>query len=203
MTHAPTNGLIGQPFPRIALLALGCLIASWLTGCAAPVAPSTDTISVSVDRYDEAFKTSIDTLRAHRFVIDREDYRFGHISTLPRSSSSAFEFWKGEHVTFNDAATSTLNDQQRIVMVLLEPAGDNYELRVEVVLERMQNPDRILTGSTDGHAITGRLGAIPAEQKRNGTTGQHWRKVGRDGHMERALLQAISARLNSLATSTP
>lgn len=183
-------------------LMVGALGTMWLTGCAAPVAPSTETIAVTADRYDEAFKASIDTLRDHRFVIDRQDYRFGHISTRPRSSSSAFEIWKGEHVTFNDAAAGTFNDQQRIVDVLLEPSGDTYQLRVEVILERLQNPSRILTGSTDGHAITGELLDVPTEQKREGTNDKHWRKVGRDGHMERSLLQSIAARFNALAAGT-
>ncbi len=179
------------------------LIASLFTGCAAPVAPSDERIPISADRYDDAFNIAIATLRDHRFIVDRKDYRFGHISTQPRSSSAAFELWQGEHVTFNDAASSTLNDQQRIVSVLLERSGNDYQLRVEVTLERLQNPTRILTGSTDGHAITNNLQAIPAEQKREGVNGPHWRKVGRDGHMERALLQAIKGRMESIASAEP
>lgn len=195
------NGFTAQRhFTKIILLGLA---ASLITGCASSVSPSIETILISADEYGNAFQTAVNTLRTRQFQIDRQDYRFGRITTKPRASSSSFEFWKGENITFNDSAASTLNDQQRIVAVLLEPAGEAYNMRVEVTVERVQQPGRILTGSTDGHAIASTLHEVPIEERRAGVTSKHWRKVGRDGHMERALLQAIQDQLGSMASATP
>jgi len=157
--------------------------------------PAGEPITITRDGYDGAFKTAIATLRSHRFMIDRQDYRFGHISTIPRPSTSAFEFWTGEHSTLNDAVSSTTNDQQRIVQVTFQPVTQDYQMTVEVTIERAQHPYRVLTGSTDGHAIAGELEAIPVEQQQAGVNGRYWQAVGRDQHMERAILEAIRLRL--------
>jgi hypothetical protein len=75
-------------------------------------------------------------------------------------------------------------------------ASDQYELRVEAIIERYQNPLRHLTGSTHGHRVIGSLSAMPDELRHRGITAPYWQAVGRDPYLEQRLLNRIVATVS-------
>lgn len=69
-----------------------------------------------------------------------------------------------------------------------------YELRVEVLIERWQNPRAQVAGGSHGRAILTSLSRTPRELEDRGVVDSYWQPVRRDALMERRLLGAIVSR---------
>jgi hypothetical protein len=196
------------------LVISGLLAAAVLGGCGPEAVDIDNPITVATDEYDRVFEASVEVLRDHRFVVNRQDRRFGLVSTHPRIASSVFEPWYDDNTTFDQAGANTINHQRRTAFVRIEPAGtprlqddpvellafptwsDEYQLRVEVLVERRQLPDRQLTTA----AVTGTLYPRYAGSRERGVVTErgyedsHWRPVGRDELLERRLVFDILSR---------
>lgn len=180
-----------------------------LGGCAQPAAPQANPSPVAAEDYRRVFETAIESLRYHGFVIDRQDYRFGRITTKPRLSPQVFEVWNHDNSTLDQSLASTFNDQRRIASVKLDadapgsatgdaaPPAAAYRLTVAVAIERSTNPNRRLTGSSDGFAVVEQLSATPDQYKRDGIAGRSYVNAGTDPQFEQKLLADIHARLRS------
>ncbi len=94
-------------------------------GCQQQVTHSANPIGIGVDEYDRIFTAAVDVLRDCRFTVNRQDRRFGVITTYPLIASSVLEPWGGEGATFDAQMESTINYQRRTVRVTLEPRNDN------------------------------------------------------------------------------
>jgi hypothetical protein len=182
------------------------LIAMFLSaGC-----QSSQTINnpstIQADQYRQTFDAARQSLRDAGFTVDRVDYRFGQVTTLPKGSPTVFEPWIGDNVDPQLAKASTLGNLRRTVRVMLEPEdaefakavqpevseADTYRLRVEVLVERYQDPARRMNGSTKG-AVTYNLRSTPEELDSRGVRTAYWEPVRRDARLERVLLQRILA----------
>ena len=104
---------------RIALLASALALA----GCAAP-SSSTQPAPIAAGDYRRTFEAAVETLRAEGFVVARQDYRFGRITTQPRPAPAFFEVWKRDNSTADQALGSTVNADDRVITVKFDPAGD-------------------------------------------------------------------------------
>ena len=168
-------------------------------------------VALEAGEYDRAFAQSVAVLRDVGFVVDRQDHRFGQITTLPRPSPTIFEPWQPDHTYLDQAARATLGSLRRSARVSLTRATDpadasteagaaaeppvGYALEVEVLIERLQVPTRRLSGTTRG-SVFDDLDEIPAELQRRGVVGRYWQPVGRDVHLEARLRDRILRRLN-------
>lgn len=134
-------------------------------------------------------------LRDAGFQLNRQDFRFGRISSEPQGSPTVFEPWKSDNVRAEEAWLSTLGDLRRTVTISLEPKetvelASAYGLRVEVVLERLQIPERRMDGRTQG-SVFADLGEVPAELQDRGIRQRYWQPIGRDLALEQYLTQKI------------
>lgn len=205
--------------PATALAAvIGCSVAP----------PSAEPVHVVAEEYGRMYQSAIQVLREEGYGIDRQDYRFGVVSTKPLASPTILEPWKRGNTTSGQAMESTINTQRRVVTVSLEPAearvephGDElsslrelaqrqaramqgeYLMRVEAVIEQLQIPTRHLSGSTQGRRMFGHYRGVPAEWDERGISALYWVAVGRDPHLEDRLLKQIVRRSTQSPVETP
>ena len=180
---------------RIAIIT--CLLLSTvLLGCStAPAeAPQSARLTFSAGRYPDVFEAAVETLRQNGFRVARRDYRFGTITTYPKESATAAEFWIDDATTRQQKRADTLNAQQRTVTVRVEqPEQDaGYSLTVEVLVQRLQRPERYLTHSASPR-ITATYTDVPMHLKDSGIDGPYAQTLSRDTLLERRLLEAIMA----------
>ena len=94
-----------------------------MVGCAARTGQVANPIAITTGEYDRVFDASVETLRQMKFTVDRQDRRFGVISTRPRIASSVLEPWETDHARPGQMVQATLNHERRIVRVFIKPAG--------------------------------------------------------------------------------
>ena len=192
-----------------------------LTGCATQSVTAPNPIEIDRGEYTRIYTAAIQVLRDHGFRIDYHSHRFGKITTRYEPAPTIFEPWLARTTTSEQAWTNSFNEQRRIVVVLLKPSGtdpndqptpdlntsSSYQMRVHVMIERQQFPNRFLTGSTSGHALFGSLLSTPTELRERGITEAYWQPLGRDTHLEQVLIAEIvrrSLEIQDLQTnSTP
>ncbi|MEO1235371.1 MAG: hypothetical protein AAFX76_01140, partial [Planctomycetota bacterium] len=183
-----------------------CWLAGFVfVGCG--VSPSASDIEpspiVSAERYPDAFAAAAGVLRDAGFVVDRRDFRFGRITSRPKGSPTLLEPWKRDNADASLALRSTLGDLRRRAIVAFEPDVESapasgsgpaaYRLRVEVVIERQQVPERRLSGATRG-SVFADLQETPAELAQRGVVGRYWQPIERDTALEAELTRAILSR---------
>ena len=149
--------------------------------------------SPEADRLWEAVQ---ETLRRHRYRLDRVDRRAGVITTLPETSQSVFEFWRHDVDSRSDLAESTLNSIRRWAAVSVSPSDDGTwtELSVVVHKERLSSPDRQFNSTGAAYQYFG--DSLPSTTGIVQLTAEHdrWLDLGRDPAMEARLLERIRRR---------
>lgn len=194
--------------------------AGWLSviGCTAAPKSGPAPTRITPGEYPRMYHAAVAVLRDNGFVVDREDYRFGKVTSKPQIAGTIAEPWKPSSAGARGALESTTNQQRRVVIVSLEPLGapgsdtidvddsplasiaadregaGDYQLRVEVVIERLQAPTRYLTGAIHGESLFGEYHAVPEEWQRRGIPEAYWRAVGRDALLEQRLMEQIVRR---------
>lgn len=172
---------------------MGCSSAPAPTGNAETPATS---FSFHADHYPAVHAATVEVLREHGFTIDRNDYRFGVVTTKPREAPTAVEFWIDDPTTPAQHRGDTLNAHQRTVKAMVERSGEDrlYELRVEIITERLQRPARYLTHSATPR-ISAQYAAAPDHLNDRGITGPYAQTLTRDPHLEARLINAIRQRV--------
>ena len=195
----------------IVILTLAALPAL-LIGCARQLVEVPNPLPIAEAEYDRVFDAAVDVLRAKRFVVDRQDRRFGVITTKPMVAASVFEPWRHDNHTDRQALEATLHHQRRIVRVSLKPrrpdvadaAADppadptptsraNFLLQVDVAVERRHHPDRHLT--TAAFATIGfhnRAGHVTRTEA--GYESSAWVPLANDPILEQQLVADIIRR---------
>jgi hypothetical protein len=194
---------------RLSIIAAVLLAAALPAGgCGRKVAAIENPTPLAAGEYDRVFDAAVAELRDRRFVVARQDRRFGLVTTYPLIASSVLEPWYSDNSSFGQTADSTLNLDRRTVRVTISPAAPigaesdqppaRYRVGVEVTAERHQNPPHTLTTS---NLSPGRFGERPAERFRahpavteEGAEPGFWKPIGRDDLLERRLLDAILTR---------
>lgn len=106
------------------------LLLLGLAGCQSKFVSAPNPVEIDAREYHRMFDASILTLREEGFAIDRQDHRFGRITTKPLSSPTVFEPWRTTNTTAHQTAESTFNNDRRIVTVMLEPEPSTTESNV-------------------------------------------------------------------------
>ena len=184
------------------LFLLTCLTGA---GCSRQIVESDNPIMVDTGQYGDYFDTTIELLRDEGYVIDRRDYRFGTITTLPQGSPNVFEVWNDQNTTVDQAFASTLASEQRRVNVRFakqeeldntgsDPVSGDYSFEVQVILERKQVTTRRMAGSARRNVFSD-LAAPPRKLQEQGVESSYWEPVGRDTLLEARLMQQIRERV--------
>ena len=151
------------------------------------------------DRSDEAdryWEAAQETLRRHRFRLDRVDRRAGVITTMPVTSQSILEFWRHDLATREDLWESTLNPIRRWVEITVRRGSDGAwkELAVVVHKERLSAPDRQFNTTGAAYQYFGDRLPSTTGSAEVSAADDRWLDRGRDPAMEAYLLEAILAR---------
>ena len=179
------------------IVMLGTL-ASIIAGCQEPTTPvdyTTQVFTLADEEQAASFwETCQDVLRQNRFALDRVDRPAGIITTFPTTSQQFFEFWRHDVNTAYDLADASLSTLRRQARVEVAPAGDDADkvrVSVTVRVERLSAPERQFNHSATvlqyfGDELPGESG-----QQRLTRADDYWIDLGRDGAMERYLLDRI------------
>jgi hypothetical protein len=199
--------------------ALWALVPVLLGGCTRAIVKAPDPIRIDAREYSAVFDAAILVLRDEGFTINRKDYRFGVVTTRPLFAPSVFEPWHVQNTTSYQTLESTLNSERRIVEVTIEPTGPapgvgavpaapnpNYQLRVDVLIERHEYPMYQLSGSTSGYSVLDTYSGPSQLQTERGLLSVYWVPIAHDPYMEQQLIAEIihrSVQLAEHATTQP
>ncbi len=98
---------------------MGILGVIFTVGCSQPKVDNP--IPIAGAEFDQIFASTIEVLREQQFVVDRQDRRFGVITTLPKQASTMIEPWRGDNSNFGQAYDATVNVNRRLVRVEMRP----------------------------------------------------------------------------------
>lgn len=166
-------------------------------GCQRAYTVHDNPLAIDAEEYDRVYDAALTVLKDKGFALDRQDHRFGQITTHALGSPTFVELWRTTNTTMHQMAQSTLNDEQRFANVFLERlhgavGRDRYQLRVEVLVQRRQSPTRQMTGSTASRLLLHQLDDVPYElQQRGVNRSLYWQPIGRDPYLEQRLLADI------------
>jgi len=145
---------------------------------------------------DQLWNAANETLRRHRFQLDRVDRRSGVITTIPLTSQSIVEFWRHDVDTWQDLWESTLNPLRRKVTINFgrDENGNWTSIAVAVNKQRLSSPDRQFnsTGAAYryfGTSLPSTTGKVDLSDKDD-----RWIDEGSDPAMEDYLLRKIFDR---------
>ena len=138
-------------------------------------------------------------VRHREFLIDREDYREGLLTTLPMTTRQFWEVWRRDVGTLDGLADSSLASIRRTVRFEVTRQDDGtYVATPKVLVERYASLERRLTSITQYH--TAFSSPRPTQESDTTTTPglptDYWYAVGRDEALEKDLAASIRARLN-------
>jgi hypothetical protein len=192
-------------FRRIICFLAVVLAAIFVIGCSSdhvhpvpPPQPTEEALLIPQDDMDIAWDETLEVLREHYFIPDRQDRREGLIVSEPDLSKMWFEFWRDDAVGRYDITESSVHSIQRIAVVNFVPQGKELHIRVEVTVQRKNQPQRQITTASGSFQVfrdqiplvmTGR----PAEKEDIVT----WVDLGKDVRLSNYLLGRIEKRLPS------
>jgi len=175
---------------------VGLTLLACLGGCLGPRKDqyqSSATITATADTRERLWRSAQETLRDHRFELDRVDRSAGVITTKYVTSQSVFEFWRHDVDTREDLWESTLNPVRRRVEVDVVPAEQSATNRVSVAVykQRISSPDRQFNSTGAVYQYFGEVLPSTTGQERVTAADERWVDIGRDPAMEQYLLNSI------------
>lgn len=105
----------------VVVIVLGCLA---LGGCARNVVATPNPLDIDPAEYDRLYRAAQAVLRDHGFGLDRQDYRFGRITTQPLDAPTIAEPWRRTNTTARQALIATVNHYRRIATIAFVPVGE-------------------------------------------------------------------------------
>jgi hypothetical protein len=140
-----------------------------------------------------------DEVFARFFIIDREEYRDGLLTTVPLITKQFFEVWRRDAVTVKDISDASVGTIRRTVRFQLTRKEDGtYVAEPKVLVERFSSAERRLTAIHEFHsAFSGPrpFGDVETDAGVRLPT-DYWYALGRDEPLEKDLVAAIERRLH-------
>jgi len=168
-------------------------------GCHKPVPPVEPTrqsfIVADEEQVDAFWETCQAVLRGNRFLLDRVDRNAGVITTFPVTSQQFFEFWRHDVDTAHDVLIASLSAMRRRAAIEVQSPPDNpMALNVSITIntERLSAPERQFNNSAQALRLFGEEMPGEAGEPRLTQRDDYWINEGRDGAMERRILQQIN-----------
>ena len=157
-------------------------------------------VHVDADDFDTLWKICRSVVHDRFFVIDREEFRLGLMTTRPLVSKQYWEVWRRDEVTIHDIEASTLATIRRTVhfQITRQPDG-NFTVEPKVLVERYASAERRLTAITEYHTAFSSVRAYGSAENDQGIVlpTDYWYATGRDNALERDLAAAIQRRLRA------
>jgi hypothetical protein len=157
--------------------------------------------TASADDFTRVWNACEDEVRGRLFLVDREEFRLGLLTTAPMISKQAFEPWRTDAVTVHDVAESTLATIRRTLRFEIHRRSDGrYDVAPKVLVERYASAERRLTAISQYHQAFSGPRAFADSPDLSGdveleNAGDYWYPLHRDPALERDLVDAINRRL--------
>lgn len=177
-------------------LSAGLMLFTTL-GCQAPIEPTGPTIervsAPTPEAYDVLWSAITESLRDYSFRIDRNDRGQGVISTHPETMAQGFEFWRHQPESSYDWAEANLATVRRRATVQVRPTATTgeYELEATIQRERYALEERQVDNAAAAMRLYGGDAPTTSGRMIKQRESQVWIAQGRDGLMERSLLERI------------
>ncbi len=187
---------------------LGALLVAG-AGCQVPPQPTGPTLSTvpiqTPEQVNRLWESVENTLLAFNFDVDRRDRVSGIMTTYPETSTNWFELWRVQPAPAYYWWESNLHTIQRQTEVYIRqaPSPGSYELEVKVDRYRRSMEERQVDNAAAAMRLYSGQAPTLSGQMRTPAESSYWVRLGRDGHMEQAILDAIVKRYNKLTTTAP
>ncbi len=182
-------------------IALTLLLAMALVlnaGCVTRYQGASNPRMIHADQYDAVYDAALAVFDDMRWPIDEAAYNRGVISAGPKPVPGLLEPFSMGNTSNRNQLRATINDERAIARVILTPVKDNkklFTMRVEVVIERLSEPLKRLSGTTQGHGIFSKLSTVPTEWQVKGIQAKYWNAVDRDEDLEQLILHEMMSKV--------
>ena len=181
-----------------------------LVGCASPSQRSTSPTTsptmaqapaentITAGNFDRLWRACADDARDRQFVIDRQDYRNGVLTTEPLVSAQFFEPWRRDAITSDAVAESSLATIRRTIRFTFTRHDDGtFSAVPHVVVERYSSAERRITSAMHYRSAFRRTMATGTRETDRGVQlpARYWYRIGNDPALERDLAEAVRKRV--------
>ncbi|HEY8668342.1 MAG TPA: hypothetical protein VIL86_16955 [Tepidisphaeraceae bacterium] len=148
--------------------------------------------------FDAAWTACRSVLRDCLFVVDRQDFREGVMTSQPLISKQFFEPWRRDVATVADEANASLATYRRTVRFEISKQSDgSYMISPKVLIERLAAVGRRITTPEQ---FRNAADATPNRGSAEADEGiilppQYWYATGRDTALEKNLAVSLRKRL--------
>ena len=139
-----------------------------------------------------------DVLKKKQFVIEKYDLDAGYIVTRPMRGSQFFEIWKGDNVGEANKGRSNIHSIQRVVEMNFTQGNGQWCLactadmqRFSMVVKELKSRARAAHVFVEGGTSMMRL--YPGTEEE-----MAWIDLGRDGALEKNLIELIKQKLTQV-----
>jgi hypothetical protein len=153
---------------------------------------------VDADDFYKLWRTCRSVAHDRFFIIDREEYREGLLTTRPLVSKQYWEVWRRDVVTVHGIEASTLATIRRTILFRITQQPDGtYTVEPKVLVERFTSSERRLTAITEYHTAFSGPRPFGTAENDEGLVlpTDYWYATGRDNALERDLAAAIQRQL--------
>ena len=168
------------------------------TGCVTRYQGASNPQIIHVDQYDAVYETALSLFDEMRWPIDVAAYNRGIIKAGPKPVPTILEPFSLGNTSNRNQLRATINDERAIATITLKPVNGDKNLlsmRVEVVIERLSQPLKRLSGATQGHAVFSTLSKLPEEWEVKGIQAKYWDAVDRDQDLEQLIIHKIMSKV--------
>jgi hypothetical protein len=159
--------------------------------------------TVSSPDFDRLWKASEQTARDYLFLLDREDYRSGLLTTVPLVSGQWFEPWRRDVRTKHDIEESSMATIRRTIYFNFKHNTDNtYTMDPKVIVERQTISEKRITAVVDYTSLFNNPRDVNSQQ--HGTLEsdlgfplpeRYWYVLGRDPVFEKVLVDDVRKQM--------
>jgi hypothetical protein len=179
---------------------LKAFVAGWMLfgafGCAKQVTvPPSEPVCISLAGKEDMMKVAEDVLKKKQFVIEKYDVDAGYIVTRPMRGSQFFEIWKGDNVGRVNKSRSSIHSIQRVVEMNFTPGNGQWCIACTADMQRFSMPVEQLRGRSRASDVFVGGGVRMMRLYPNTEEDMAWIDLGRDGELERNLIELIKQNL--------
>jgi hypothetical protein len=157
-------------------------------------------VSVNCSSYDALWSNAAWMVHMDGFVIDREEYRNGVLTTKPLVSAQVFEPWKRDVGDQRGLLQSTLATMRRTIHFDLHRLPDgSFAAAPKVLIEHHALAERRITSVTEYLDVFATQRPLDEEYTEEGVllVPDYWYAVGRDYALERELAAQLRAQMTA------
>jgi hypothetical protein len=146
--------------------------------------------------YDQLWNVCEDLARRDLFLLDRQDYRDGLLTTKPLVSRQFFEPWRPDTGDGYGVLQNSLQTIRRTIYFEFQKLPGGYVVTPKVVVERSASPTKHITSSSQ-YAFIFAYQPPSANEIASGApaAGYFWYAIGRDLAMEAQMATAIKEKI--------